>query len=915
MPEKINIATLGLDISDVQKASSDYLVEIERLKKSQKELDKSTEVGRVQFNNQKIELDGLNKAYKNSQKESSALAVSSEKMASLLSIEGKSVNQLRSDRAELNNIINSTVASTEEEKIARQKIIDVTDEQTKVIKENSTGYSQQAQNVGNYTESILEANREEKAQIKLLKDTEQELKKNQKETKKGSVEYDEYSDALEVVNKDLAKLGEETAETSEGIDIGSQSFSQFSTVLVNGGDANKAFSTGLKAAAKSLGTLTKAAFAFIATPLGAVIAALVLVVESVSLAFSSSEEGQNKWNKITIVASAIFGNFIDILADLGELLISIFENPQEAINDFVKLLEENVINRFNGLLELIPQLSKAMSLLWDGEFNKAAVVAGDAVAKVSLGINSLSTSIDGAIDATKAFALELEKEAKLAIQVADMRAKSDVIDRELLTQRAKLESEIADLRLKARKEDEFTANEQKEFLNEAIRLKNIILDQEVKSAKLKFDAQTIENSFSKSDKEAKDKAAQAEADLNNIQTKRLNAQKEIQRELNTLNKKTQKDIVDANKKAAEESIEIAEVELNEYIKINKTKVDENKIITEDILTEEINRLNKIAEKQKEYAELELLNGTTNLIEYNNSIKEINLSNDEEIAELKEIKREQDELTAAIDAQNRLDTISENANNEYELKRQELERQKNLEVANAESTGADISIIEAKYAAKSTTLSNEVSDNKIDGANDVLGDVSNVLNAESKAGKAAAIAQTTISTYQAAQAAYASYAAIPVVGVPLGIAAGAAAVVSGLQNVDAIISTPDPQILRRGGVLNGNTHENGGIPFTIDGQAGFEAEGGESLMNAVSTRKHIGLLSAISQDGGGVPMFVNGGTLNIPKAPLRQSALIDYNALANIVVEGVKNLPPMVVGAVEITEQQNRINVINSTSNL
>jgi hypothetical protein len=55
-------------------------------------------------------------------------------------------------------------------------------------------------------------------------------------------------------------------------------------------------------------------------------------------------------------------------------------------------------------------------------------------------------------------------------------------------------------------------------------------------------------------------------------------------------------------------------------------------------------------------------------------------------------------------------------------------------------------------------------------------------------KAANIAQATMDTYKAAQGAYASFASIPVVGVPLGIAAAAAAVAAGVANINAIKNT-------------------------------------------------------------------------------------------------------------------------------
>jgi hypothetical protein len=55
-------------------------------------------------------------------------------------------------------------------------------------------------------------------------------------------------------------------------------------------------------------------------------------------------------------------------------------------------------------------------------------------------------------------------------------------------------------------------------------------------------------------------------------------------------------------------------------------------------------------------------------------------------------------------------------------------------------------------------------------------------------KASSIAQATIDTYKNATAAYGSFASIPVVGVPLGIAAATAAVAAGFANIKGIAST-------------------------------------------------------------------------------------------------------------------------------
>ncbi len=131
---------------------------------------------------------------------------------------------------------------------------------------------------------------------------------------------------------------------------------------------------------------TKAAIAFIATPLGLVLGAVALAIGAVKLAFESSEEGQNKWNKIVTIGSALIGNFTDLLADFGEGIIEAFTNPQKAIGDFANIIKENIVNRFEGLIELVPALGKSIELVFKGKFKEAGKVAADATAKVALGM-------------------------------------------------------------------------------------------------------------------------------------------------------------------------------------------------------------------------------------------------------------------------------------------------------------------------------------------------------------------------------------------------------------------------------------------------------------------------------------------------------------------------------------------------
>jgi len=306
--------------------------------------------------------------------------------------------------------------------------------------------------------------------------------------------------------------------------------------------------SGFKGVTSTIGGVVKGfktmRMAIIATGIGA----LVIAVSSLMAAFTSSEEGANKFNKILGVLGAVIDNFIDLLADLGEALIDAFENPKEALLSFSELLKNQVVNRVQGLIELIPALGKAIKLVFEGEFSEAGKVATNAVGKVALGVENVTEKFKEAAQATKEFIEENIKDAEGAARVADMRAKATKLERELLVERSKLESEIANLRLKSRQEEEFGVAERKQALLDAQKLEDQLLQKETEVLKLRRDAQVEENTFARSSVENLDKEAQAIAAVNRIAATRANQQRTTQRELNTLNKQ----IAAENKRIANE---------------------------------------------------------------------------------------------------------------------------------------------------------------------------------------------------------------------------------------------------------------------------------------------------------------------------------------------------------------------------
>jgi len=144
---------------------------------------------------------------------------------------------------------------------------------------------------------------------------------------------------------------------------------------------------------------------------------------------------------------------------------------------------------------------------------------------------------------------------------------------------------------------------------------------------------------------------------------------------------------------------------------------------------------------------------------------------------------------------------------------------------ADAAKAQLEIDKAAQAAKmngALTVANAL----LDAADAVFGET-----------KAGAIAATIISTFQSAVNAFNSLSAIPVVGVPLGIAASSAAIISGMAQVSKIKQQDKPSapsiqkpnlaankgpLGQFGGMVIGKPHSLGGVQL--------ELEGGEGVVN-------------------------------------------------------------------------------------
>lgn len=424
------------------------------------------------------------------------------------------------------------------------------------------------------------------------------------------------------------------------------------------------------------------------------------------------------------------------------------------------------------------------------------------------------------------------------------------------------------------------------------------------------EAKAQEEAQKRAEANAKKAQSKAEADRKKAIADK---QKAIQ-EAEKLEKEEAKRSIEIAREKSKLSVDNAKYELAEYIRINAEKYKDDKRWTDEKLKNQIDYYNEVKRRQLEVLheeeraknlsiqmKIDEINAKKTLSENDrNEIKnyqeeqkqiqqqfaseraKIEAETNDKIRTDEKAKKEQDledeKLSRSIAFQQKIVDLETQNTSEFEIKRQHAQNDRDTELAELDQKLADRlisqenyeaqkTLIESQYAQARKEIDKEVENAKLEGFANVFGQMKGVFGEQTALGKASAIAETTINTYKSATSAYSSLAVIPVVGPALGAAAAALAVASGLKSIQKITSVQTPKA-QRGMFIRGKSHAQGGVPIlTPNGM--IEAEGGEVIINKVSSQLFRGLLSDINVAGGGVK-FAQGGVVGSRLAGVQKS---------------------------------------------
>ena len=157
----------------------------------------------------------------------------------------------------------------------------------------------------------------------------------------------EVSDEMENLSKTTEEATQSNKDLNASAGAGTFTFQSFKNIVVALGTALKALGVGLIITAL--------------TTLGTVFRSNQKVVDFFNIAMES----------LTIAFNDLFKFLDNNVGNVVDWFTEIFDDPQQSLKDFGNAITENLIERFNSLLETFGHLGKALGHLIDGEFAEA----------------------------------------------------------------------------------------------------------------------------------------------------------------------------------------------------------------------------------------------------------------------------------------------------------------------------------------------------------------------------------------------------------------------------------------------------------------------------------------------------------------------------------------------------------------
>ena len=202
---------------------------------------------------------------------------------------------------------------------------------------------------------------------------------------------EEYEKLREVQSSLQAEI-DQTNEALSQSDEAAQSLQEQESVLVRllGGAENykeiiKALPAPIKNAADNINQMTGAAKKFVATPLGAILAALILAFQAVKSYLTQTADGQMKLAQATGFLTGVLKPFKELVISIGKSLVDAFTKPKQTVKDLWEAIKKQVTAPLEGLIDVVSNLGAALGSAFKGDwdsFKQSMKGVGDGFLKI-----------------------------------------------------------------------------------------------------------------------------------------------------------------------------------------------------------------------------------------------------------------------------------------------------------------------------------------------------------------------------------------------------------------------------------------------------------------------------------------------------------------------------------------------------
>lgn len=382
-----------------------------------------------------------------------------------------------------------------------------------------------------------------------------------------------------------------------------------------------------------------------------------------------------------------------------------------------------------------------------------------------------------------------------------------------------------------------------------------------------------------------------------LETEKIKGLKK-QREYDKQKKEIERDFL---KIKAELTIEAVQKEAEQYEMLNADKFDTEEALQEAVYQKKVKALEKekiMKQEARDWdynAEEEHQEKLQELkADYQGKLQELKAQQEKEDENNRNAQKEAEKAQRDFDFADKLMSLQEQGATELEIEaeqlrqkhekeREELDESLNNNKISHEMYYNQLNLLIRKQAKEELDLKKKTEESKLALTQSVLGQIKGMTGEHTALSKAAAIAEATINTYLGVSKAISQ-------GMPMGAVTAAITLAAGMANVQKIVST-EADKYEAGGLIVGKSHASGGVPFTVAGRGGFEAEGGEYIINKRATAMYFPVLEAINKSAGYGsynPVYMAAGGVIKQPTPVQtdiKELKIDFDKMMNAIREG------------------------------